>query len=165
MFSLVDQLNMLISPQSDLWGSDPARSDLSSVHSDDYSSDFYICPQGRADLRIAHVSAGSLSLKTQPERGMSVPTADCTAALPVIRLIRLKQHFSYLKQSLYHYVLLQQEHCCLLTLISSNTCFIFFIPASNLISNLILTHEKCTLGHVWSSPPILKNVFYLQLLH
>lgn len=41
-------------------------------------------PQWRADLRIAHVAAGSLSLTTQAERGKSVCFCGSAAALPLL---------------------------------------------------------------------------------
>lgn len=62
---------------------------------------------GEADLRIAHVAAGVLSLTAQTERGTSVSSADSTAALPHLRasLPKTHQHVIHLKLSPYHPVL------------------------------------------------------------
>lgn len=51
---------------------------LFSVRSDDYVSDLCVFPQWGARLRIVHVTAGSLSLQTQPCRGMLVSGASAS---------------------------------------------------------------------------------------
>lgn len=48
---------------------------LSNVRADDYVSDLCVFPRWGAHLRIAHATAGSLSLQTQPCRGMLVSSS------------------------------------------------------------------------------------------
>lgn len=65
----------------------------SRLHSNDYCSDLYILPRWRPDLRIAHVTAGSLSLTADRGMSLSFSAADSTAALPPLDFP--KQHLWY----------------------------------------------------------------------
>lgn len=57
-------------------------------------------PHGGAYLRIAHVTAGALSLKTQARRGTSVCASYSITALPLCRLLCPEQRLIFLKWSL-----------------------------------------------------------------